>query len=228
MGKHYSKMPDETEERVRHIIKCFHPKLLEGKIRIDLLSVSSDKSAAPLMHQGYPAMAVIRATGIKERTKGAGDIEIVFDEAAYLKLSESEKDALVDHELYHAEIQVHKKTGKNKLDCKGRPVIKMRKHDHNFGWFEEIAKRHGPAAQEVKQATRLYVFGKQTYFAFVSDLKAFEPPADAPDGVRKTAKRFVDQLQRALEPGDSVTLSAGGSEAKITKDDLKVATTAAT
>jgi hypothetical protein len=224
MGKHYAKMPDETEDRVRHIIKCFHRPLLEAKLRIDLLSVSSDRSGPPLSLHGYPCFAVIRVTGIKERTKGAGDIEIVFDEAAYLKMSEAEKDALVDHELQHAEIQFHKKTGKAKLDCKGRPIIKLRKHDHQFGWFEAVAERHGPNSQEVKQATRLYVFGKQTYFAFVKDFKAFEAPDDAPEAVKKEKKRYVAMLESGVKKADAPKPETPPADAKITQADLKAAT----
>lgn len=164
--KTYAKMPDETTERVAHILKLFHPELLNAGVRFDLLSVASDKEGPALTHQGYAAAAVVRATSVKERTKGAGDVEIVFDEACYLGMSDAEKDALVDHEIEHVELKIDRKTQRVKLDCRGRPKVGMRKHDAQFGWFTVIAERHGEASGEVQQARKLFALGEQIFFPF--------------------------------------------------------------
>jgi hypothetical protein len=177
--KTYAKMPDEATDRVAHLVKLFHPELKDAGVRIDLLSVSTDADGPALSHQGYPAMAVVRATNVKERTKGAGDVEIVVDEAAYLKLTDAEKDALLDHELEHATVVRDKKTLRFKLDCRGRPKIRMRKHDYQFGWFHSIAERHGAASLECKQAHSLVLRGAQTLFPFMKELPALTmSPAD--------------------------------------------------
>lgn len=167
MAKIYAKAPDECTDRVAHIIKCFYPDLKNAGVRIDLLSVASDVEGKPaLTHAGYPAAAVVRATSIKERTKGAGDAEIVIDESLYLGMNDAEKDALLDHEIHHIVLKLDKKTDAVKLDCRGRPKIGMKKHDLQFGWFVEIAKRHGPASGEVQQAARMFIAHKQTLFDF--------------------------------------------------------------
>lgn len=51
------------------------------------------------------------------------------------------KRALLDHELCHAEIVLHKKSGEPKYDERGRNVWRIRKHD--IEEFQAIVERHG-------------------------------------------------------------------------------------
>jgi hypothetical protein len=76
---------------------------------------------------------------------------------------------------------VRNKHGAPKKDCVGRPKLKMRLHDQQHGWFNEIAKRHGSASLECQQATRLFLHHKQTYFEFALQTKLG-------DGVSATVK----------------------------------------
>ena len=39
-----------------------------------------------------------------------------------------------------------------KRDDLGRPILQLRMHDFEVGWFKEIAARHGEASQERQQA----------------------------------------------------------------------------
>jgi hypothetical protein len=179
--KQYSKAPDEVTERAAHLVKLFHTPLRDAGLRVDLISVTSDDPDSPaLTHQGYPAAAVVRAVDSKGRTMGRGDAEIVIDEAHYLTMTDAQKDALIDHELYHIELKVSNKTGRVKLDEHGRPKLRMRKHDFQAGWFHEIAQRHGAASLECQQAANLVLTCKQIYFEF-----ALTPPKD---GVTSTVK----------------------------------------
>lgn len=170
MSKSYSKAPDECGERVAHLLKLFHPDLVKAGVTVDLISIANDDGEPCLTHQGYPAAAVVRIVDSKGRTMGRGDAEIVIDEAYYIGLTDAEKDALLDHELYHIELKMrtNKETGEEMLalDENGRPKLKLRKHDVQAGWFSEIAKRHGAASLERKQALSIYLAGQQTYFAF--------------------------------------------------------------
>lgn len=161
--KSYSKMPDETTDRVAHILKLFHREVFDAGVKIDLISVATDGDKPALTLHGYSCAAVVRVTNVKERTKGLGDAEIVFDEEHYLTMTDAEKDALIDHELEHIELRMDKKTGKVKLDCRGRPKLGMKKHDAQFGWFRAIAERHGMASLECKQAANLFIAEKQTF-----------------------------------------------------------------
>lgn len=174
MAKTYSKMPEETTERVAHLCRLFHPELLKCGVTIDLISVSTTGERPALTLHRVPCLAVVRVTNIKERTKGLGDAEIVFDEEKYLKLSDEEKDALCDHELEHLEIRRDKKTNAPLLDCRGRVKMRTKPHDYDFGWFVNIAERHGMAALECKQAASLFVAEKQTLFAFINQPHALE------------------------------------------------------
>lgn len=165
--KSYSKAPEEVGDRVAHIIHLFHPELEAVRIRVDLISVANSEDDGPaLTHQGYAAAAVVRIVDIKGRIMGRGDAEIVIDEYCWLQMDPAQKDALIDHELHHLIVQHVGKGSVVKLDERGRPKLKLRKHDRQFGWFDEIAKRHGRNSGEVKQAMRLVLEAKQIYFDF--------------------------------------------------------------
>lgn len=178
--KTYSKSPSEVAERTASLIKKFHPDLSNAGVKIDLLSVVNDEEGEPaLMLRGHVCHAIVKIVGVKDRAKGVGDAEIIIDEESYQNMKDETKDALIDHELYHLEV-VRSKHGTPKKDCQGRPKLKMRLHDVEYGWFNEIAKRHGSASIECQQATRLYLSHKQTYFTFALKMK------DSPEGVSAT------------------------------------------
>ncbi len=169
--KTYSKCPDAVAKRATSLIKKFHPDLGIVGLTIDFISVVNDIEGEPaLMLNGYQCAAVVKIIGPKERAIGRADAEIVIDEESYLQMPDETKDALIDHELYHLEV-VKNKHGKPRKDQYGRPKLAMRKHDHSYGWFNEIAQRHGSASLECQQSTRLFLAGKQLYFSFALKLK---------------------------------------------------------
>ena len=172
MSKKYSKAPAEVAQRAASLIKKFHPDLALVGIKIDFLSVAVDQEGeVALSLRGMPCYATVKIVGVKERTQGCGDALITIDEEHYNKMEDPQKDALIDHEIYHLNI-VRNVHGIPKKDCRGRPKLKMRKHDIEFGWFNEIATRHGSASIECRQATQLMLTGKQTYFQFALKMKA--------------------------------------------------------
>jgi hypothetical protein len=162
--KSYSKCPKHVTDIVESLIEKFHPQLAHVKLAIDLLFVVSD-AAYPVMAGGYPAYAVVRSVSVKDRVKGCGDAEIVIDKEKYEEMDDKERAALLDHELYHIEPK-RDKFGGFERDGHGRPRINMKKHDHNFGWFAEIARRHGMNSIEVKQAMVLRREYSQAYFDY--------------------------------------------------------------
>jgi len=167
--KTYDQAPPETHERVAALIEKYHPQLNSVSVKVDLLMVSTDsETARALTHGGYPALAVVRSTNPKERAMGQGDALIVIDLERYESMDPKERDALLDHELYHLVTVEDKKTLKPKVDSHLRPVLKIRKHDRQFGWFDEIARRHGKNSIEVQQADWIRDEAGQTYFGFIS------------------------------------------------------------
>lgn len=144
-----------------------------------------------LKHQGYPAGAVVRITPLKDRALGIADATIVIDRAGWLALSQRQRDALVDHELTHLARKVDKETGEMVCDALDRPMLKMRKHDYQLGFFDEVAARHGEASPEVRHARRLMEHSGQLYFDFEA-----RPPAAA----KSNAEVKVDAAKRRRKP----------------------------
>jgi hypothetical protein len=199
MGKTYDQAPDEVRDRSIALIKRFHPDLEKVQVRIDFLMASTDSETGHAVTcGGYPAYAVVRVLGPKERTMERGDAEIVIDRDAYEAMNPATRDALLDHELYHLEVK-RDQGGQVKRDDHGRPVLKLRKHDFQVGWFHEIARRHGMASIEVTQATSLKEEQGQVYFEFAGD---------------DTRGAFTEQ------PSESVTIKTGNVGVKIDKDGI--------
>lgn len=162
--KTYSAAPDASSA-IEKIQAKHHDDLKD--VTVSALFVFDLESTLPVLkHQGYPAGAVVRITPLKDRALGISDATIVIDRAGWLALSQRQRDALVDHELTHLARKVDKDTGEMVCDALDRPVLKMRKHDHQYGWFDEVASRHGEASPEVRQARRLMEYSGQLYFDF--------------------------------------------------------------
>lgn len=162
--KTYSQAPDVTGTIEK--IQREHHDALEGVIVTALFTFDSESSEPVLKHQGYPAGAVVRITPLKDRALGLSDATIVVDRAGWLTLSQRQRNALIDHELTHLERKTDKESGDPVCDVLDRPKLLMRRHDHQFGWFDEVAQRHGEASPEVRQARVLMESSGQLYFDF--------------------------------------------------------------
>jgi hypothetical protein len=80
-------------------------------------------------------------------------------------MSDAERLALLDHELTHVEVVYEVRPRK----------LRTRHHDRTYGWFDEVAQKHGEASQEVQQARRFAADeAGQLYFTG----KAFERRAE--------------------------------------------------
>jgi hypothetical protein len=171
--KSYDPAPAEVYSQLASVIERWHPDLKVSQARIDLLFVYADEGEVPLKLHGWPCQAVVRIIGDKDRVAGRGDAEIVIDKGNYSGLSDAEKDALLDHELYHLKVKKDRH-GIIQVDDHRRPKLKMRPHDVEVGWFDEIAQRHGEASAEIRSARALLHSRGQLYFNFSA-------PAETPD-----------------------------------------------
>lgn len=166
--KTYSQAPDVFDciEKIRGL----HHEGLEGVTISALFAFDSEESIHVLKHQGYDAGAVARITPLKDRALGVADAQIIVDRVGWLALSQRQRDALIDHELTHLVVKTDEEEGAKDpvplFDVLGRPKLLMRKHDHQFGWFDEVAQRHGQASAEVRQARVLMESTGQLYFDF--------------------------------------------------------------
>lgn len=205
MPKTYDTAPPEVKTRAENLIERNHHDLWKVEARIDYLYATNDTGDA-VSHRGYPALAVVRIVNLKDRTKGMGDAEITIDAAKYRWMTPEQQDALLDHELHHL-IVLRDDDGLAKIDDLGRPRFRMRKHDFDFGWFTEIAERHGMNSPEVTQAKLMWDNANQSLFPFLEGkvIEAVEVPTRS----------------NPLEsPDTKVTLSAGGKSVTVTGEQF--------
>lgn len=150
----YEKAPHDVENLIDAVMRDYHPELIEAGVTIDSLFAFNDRSE-PIKPGGYPALAVIRINTLKNRVKGMADAEITIDGAIWKNMTEPQRRALLDHELYHLIVKRDKESNIETDDI-DRPKLKMRKHDYQMGWFRAIAVRHKENSPEVTQAKLLW------------------------------------------------------------------------
>jgi hypothetical protein len=140
---------DEVDGLIAAFITSTRPDLAEAGLTVRALFAYADEEPA-LKHNGYKALAVIKANNLKQRAEGLCDCTLTIDAAFWDDASDEQKAALIDHELVHP-VLLRDKEGRLKLDDAGRPKIKMRLHDAQLGIFYEVVERHGKAAIEAEQ-----------------------------------------------------------------------------
>jgi len=157
----FQKCPQEIRELANDILCEFetHQPLLDAKVTIDFVFAYADEDDAgnkignALSKNGCKALGICRKIPLKDRALGRADAEIALDGDWWNEANDEEKRALLDHELHHIAIKIDKR-GLVRDDL-GRPVLQLRKHDHEFGWFKAVAARHGMFSMERQQAAEM-------------------------------------------------------------------------
>jgi hypothetical protein len=168
-GKYFTLAPEDTHELCEQLIQKYHPDLDSTAVKVDIVLAFRDPDGdSPAMekdgHRIYGKASII---GLKDRVKGMGDCEIMLDGDFWTNLNEDVKAALIDHELEHFEVK-RDKQGDYVFDDLSRPVIKIRHHDRQIGWFDNVARRHGSESIEIKQLQQLFNDeAGQTYLPFL-------------------------------------------------------------
>lgn len=162
MSKRYIPASEDVYEHIKRLRKQ-HYDYLDG-VSVGALFIADEDGDPCLSHRGYPAAAMCRIVPGRDRAAGMPDAQIIIDLAIWQGYDAKRKAALIDHELYHLKPVV--KDGEQKFDAQDRPKLEIRLHDYQFGWFDEIAKRHGEASGEVSQAKLLVEMSGQLYFDF--------------------------------------------------------------
>lgn len=167
--KTYGPTSDEVQRCLDKMRKRYHPDLEGVTIGAIFVFDEEESSKRVLKHNGYPAAAVVRITSMRDRALGMQDAVIVIDRAHWMDVKGAVAEALIDHELQHLERVIDPdkpKPEQKRVDSLGRPMLTMRRHDRQFGWFDEVAQRHGPNSLEVMQAASLMASARQLYFDF--------------------------------------------------------------
>lgn len=191
MPNKYTAAGLDVARRAKRLLKKqeYHQPLLKARVRIGFVFVTTDgEDGAPVKVNGYPALAAASIVPQKFRTGIKEDGRVTIDKEAWDDLTEKQKDALLDHELYHFQPVIDENTVA--LDGNDRPRLRLRKHDVQMGFFSVIAKAHGEHSQEVIQARALVEHAAETLFP------GFEFMAKPLPGQRKTKP----QRQKALPP----------------------------
>jgi hypothetical protein len=200
--KLYNQAPTEIVNQLRSVMTAAHDRLVKHRVTVGVLLVRDDaEEPLPcLKHHGYAAMAIVSITPIKHRAKGSPDAIIEIDQVTWDDLGEAEQNALLDHELTHLELVLND-GGAPKLDGCGRPKLRVRLHDHQYGWFHDIAMRHGEASQEVQQYAALHEERHQQWFAFAGDLqKKAKAKRESQEGLKDEITQAFDDAGILAKP----------------------------
>lgn len=183
----YEKAPAEVRRVCDRMMKEHHRELVRMGVSVDLyFAVPKVDSFEPALKlHGYPCYATCKVNAPKLRAQGHGDAEIVIDADAWENLDAKSRDALIDHELTHLALRVNK-DGEPTFDDYNRPKLGIRLHNHQFGWFDEVARRHGEASVEVNQFNEFQKVQK-TLWDPNFDPNVDEAPASIPLGKKRAA-----------------------------------------
>jgi hypothetical protein len=155
---------------VEDIKERYHGALVAAEVTVDVLMAhpgENDDHAVKL--HGYPCAAVVKITPYQQRVMGVADAIITIDAATWHGLSDAEREALIDHELHHLEVQ-RDKEGAVKSDDQGRPKLRMRLHDVQAGWFLDVVRRHKESSLEIKQARQVWDEFGQLLFPWAQEV----------------------------------------------------------
>jgi len=210
-GKFFTMAGKEEDRLCKKLIESYHSDLDSTAATVDIVFAFRDPDGeAPAMEKdGHRILGQAKITSLKDRTKGMKDGEIMLDGDAWTGLTDKVKAALMDHELEHFECK-RDKEGEFIFDDLNRPVLKMRNHDRQFGWFDTVAQRHRSDSMEILQLQKLFRDSEQIYLPFID-----------PDGTleERVDKALEERVDKALEDkwGKMTVSVNGGPRVEMSK-----------
>jgi hypothetical protein len=150
----YSIANEEVNLTIQKVMKENHGELHNAGVTITALIARSEEGPA-IKVRGSEAAGCIRITKLAERTLGLGDALMTLDGERMDAWTSKRLQAVIDHELRHLMLAKNKKTGQIQLDDEGRPKLRIRPHDFEFGWFARTAELYGEESYEVSQAREI-------------------------------------------------------------------------
>jgi len=208
----FAKASEEVESLGKALAINYHLDLESARVKIDYVFAFRDPETEEpaLMQKGHRVLGVPSIVNLKNRAKGMGDCEVVLDGDAWNDMTEDQRKAILDHELEHFEVKREKKTGDFLFDDLMRPLLRLRNHDREFGFFDNIASRHGNGSFEIQGLRKMFseaggaylphlrnqlpdsmtAKGQSVRVYALSDPPKDEPAEDPPDeGATVTVKR---------------------------------------
>lgn len=171
MSATFERCPKTVEHMAKALLQEFEthqPLLASGAVidfvfaRAEVDDKTGERKGYAIVKGGVRALGVARKVPLKDRAMGRGDAEITLDADHWDEIPEDQQRAILDHELHHLVPKVDKR-GLVRDDL-GHPVIMLRPHDHDIGWFAIIAARHKASSIECKQAKIMFDGYHQAYW----------------------------------------------------------------
>ncbi len=150
----YSIANEEVNLTIQKVMKENHGDLHAAGVTVTALIARSEEGPA-IKVRGSEAAGCIRITKLAERTLGLGDALMTLDGERMDAWTSKRLQAVIDHELRHLMLAKNKRTGEIQLDDEGRPKLRIRPHDFEFGWFARTAELYGEESYEVSQAREI-------------------------------------------------------------------------
>lgn len=157
--KSYDEADAATYDIVDQVMRLYHNEIYSLEVKVAVTMVTKlgpeDEKIPCLKLHGAFAVAVIRLTQASQRVRLKHDIEIMIDSYHWDTAGNSEKVAIIDHELQHVEVR----KGRNleiKTDDTGKPKLRLKPDDYSLTGFFLNIQRHGIAAPEYSVLDRVY------------------------------------------------------------------------
>lgn len=188
----YCDAPADCLEIYNQVMNQYHSHLVEYGVTVDILfaklkAEEAKPGASAVRLHGYPCAAVVKVNSYKLRVQGHSDAEIVIDGDMWNDWSYEQRVALMDHELEHLELKMDKDENPTQDDL-GRQKLKVKHHDHEFGWFDSIARRHGENSPEVRQYEAFRDLQPELWAP-----QEEEEEADTDEAISEAAEKFKRQ-----------------------------------
>lgn len=175
----YERCPVEVAALAREVLASNerYTPLIEARVIIDYVFAMPDvddhgKPTGPAITvHGMSAAGRAKKTSLLDRSKGLADAEILIDREWWEMASRRQSMALLAHELHHFIVV----TGRT--DDLRRPILKLRKHDRQFGWFDCIAREYGPDSLECSTAKSIMDEAGQYYWPLLAESGTEYKPA---------------------------------------------------
>lgn len=166
---------------IQRLMKERHPDIHAAGVIVDAdFAYAGKRGGAAVKLHGRSCDATIKANPVDMRRKGVADATITIDGKGWQLWTDRQREAKIAHELEHIVVQHAKDTGEVKEDDAGRPVIRMRCHDWEFGGFDRIARDYGEDSNEVQFTKHLANTRGQFLFPWAwGDDMALAPPTPA-------------------------------------------------
>lgn len=172
MGTLYEKASDKVYRQADAVLREHHGRLATALVTIDFIFAHAPvdekgfTTGPAIKWHGHAAAGLCKILSVKDRAMGRGDAEIILDGDKWNDWDEEKQNALIDHELTHIELCVNQ-MGILKRDDLDRPKLRMRKHDWEFGFFAEVARRHGHHSFECANAKTLMDADGQFFWPYL-------------------------------------------------------------